>query len=433
MTYDEFQRFADACFGPDGKAFRAAAGAAPDWPDRRTALLAASEIDACERRYEPRPRCVLEDLLVEIGRDEGTAAIPRLVRIAEHHPQHELQMRALHGLLHAGPEGVDAAAGAPGGRAEGVGLVVRARAAIVRGDGPDLARGGSVEWKKGVLHALQIGQQGRGTSAPQVPTASLLAPGSAWLDFVIDAYFDPALATRAEAVLFGIPKEHWKGAVLAKRREAQKAAKKNPSKRAPKKPSPEALRALDEELGAMRASLEAIVGRLRSEGYVFVRAPLEPPPKAPATKLRELERLVGRVPLALARFWAIVGAVDLRGNHPTWAKKTWVASGTDPHWYADPLVVTSLDGALADAEDGDFDVRQAPPSLRYALDLSGDDVTKANFSGGIVSVETPSDADDPPLRGREGTFLEMLRESIAWRGFPGFSRIEGAPIVRTSG
>lgn len=146
-----------------------------------------------------------------------------------------------------------------------------------------------------------------------------------------------------------------------------------------------------------------------------------------APRLRKLEERVGPVPLALARFWALVGAVDLRGNHPAWAKKTYVERGSDPHWYADPLVVTSLEGALADAEDGDFDVAEAPASLQYALDLAGDDVTKANFSGGIVSVETPSYVIDPPLRGRSGTFLEMLRESIAWSGFPGMATVDDRP------
>lgn len=427
MTYDEFERFAEACFGPDGRAFRAAARAETDWPVRRAALLAASEIDACERRYEPKPRCVLEDWLVEIGRDDRGAAIARLVHIADHHPQHELQLRALHGLLHAGPEGVDAAAGPPGGRADGPGLVIRARAAIVRGDGPEVARAASEAWKDAVLHALQLGMKGTSGTAPQVPSASLLAPGGAWLDFVIDAYFDPALAERAEAVLWGLPKEQWKPLVLARRRAAKKAA---PKTTAAKKPSARALRALDDELRDIRTALEEIVATLEREGYAFVRAPLEPPPKAFATRLRKLERRIGRVPLALARFWALVGAVDLRGNHPAWASKTWVASGADAHWYADPLVVVGLDAALADAEDGDFDAKEAPAALRYALDLAGDDVTKANFSGGIVSVQTPSDAIDPPLYGREGTFLQMLRESIAWRGFPGFARIEGAPITR---
>lgn len=423
-----FTAFAAEMYAPGGKGMDRLrdASEAPDWPARRDALLADSGVDRCDRTYMPTERCVLEELLVELGREGGPEAIVRLVKIAEDHPQRELRIRALHGLLAAGPAGHAAAAGTPGAPSiddDAVARTVRARAVLLRGDGPEHAIGTPLPWRHALLEALARGFSDRG--AHRLESARLLAAGGPWLAFVIDALFDPQLAKAAQFVLGNVPAERWKPLVAAR-----KKVDKTPLAKAP---SATQKKALDAELAVMRAELEAIVLTLRKERFAFVAEPLRPPPKGFAAKLRKLERRIGRVPLALARFWAVVGDVDLRGNHPAWKKKTYVAGGGDPHWLADPLVVTSLDGALADAEDGDFDAREAPSSLRYALDLAGDDVTKANFSGGIVSVATPSSAIDPPLTGRAGTFLEMLRDAIAWGGFPGFATIDDAPIRRRTG
>ncbi len=430
--HDELARLADRGLDAFAEALFAATpglatwgGRAPrdDWPARREALLRGAAIDACDRHLEPKPRCVIEELLVQLGATQTPDAIARLAHVAEHHPQRELRIRALHGLLHAGPAGVAAAAGpvgAPPEDADSVARQLRARAALLRGDAPSSAAVGGPERRAALLGALGA-ELGRPGASPGAPSLALLAPDGPWLAFVIDAYFDRALAPAAEAVLVRLPEVSWRPLVAARKRDAPKPAP-------PPKPSPAERRALDEELRAIRGQLEHVVSALAADGFVFVAsAPLADPPKRFATKLRALEKRVGRVPLALARFWALVGAVDLRGNNPGWPKKTYVERGDDPHWYADPLAVTSLEAALADALDSDFDVAKAPAARRYALDLAGDDVTKANFSGGVVSVETPSDAIDPALRGREGTFLVMLREAIAWDGLPGFARVDDPP------
>ncbi len=398
--------------------------ARPDWPARREALLRDAEVDACVRSLPPKERCVIEQQLRSLGRTGDADAIARLAHIADAHPQ--LRVCALHGLLEAGPLGVEAAAGPPGqappGVAEALVGELRARAALLRGDPPEIAARGDAQRRRAALRAYGfiLGEERRGRGDAR---SARVVADDRWLAFTIDAYFDDGLAETADGVLYSIPQTRWKPLVAA-RKKATKTKKS-----ATKKPSAREIAALDAELKAMRAALEVIVRELKSAKYAFAsKTPLAKKPTAITAKLKRLEKRVGHVPLALARFWAIVGAVDLRGNHPAWKKKTYVDRGDDPHWYADPLAVTSVDAALVDAEESDFDVAEAPTSLRYALDLAGDDVTKANFSGGIVGIETPSDVIDPPLRGREGTFLAMLRESIAWNGFPGFAKIDDAPI-----
>lgn len=392
-----------------------------DWPAIREGLLRSAEVDACLRTYAPEARCVLETLLQQLGATGTDAAIARLARLADASPQ--LTLYALHALLAAGPKGVDAAAGPPGapGPIDDRTAHLRARAALVRGDRLEDVWRGSATWKNGVLRSLVT----RYANGPRAEAATLLVD-DAWLAVVVDALFVPELADSAEAALQALPPTRWKPLVAAR-----KQARKVPARKSTR-PTAAELAALDEELTRTRDQLAAIVARLRREGYAFQAEPLVPPPRAFTTKLKQLERRIGKVPVALARFWAIVGEVDLRGNHPRWAKKTWIAKASDPHWFADPLVVGGLPGALTSAADSDFDVAEATDAQRYALDLAGDDVTKANFSGGIISVATPSDAIDPPLHGRDGTFLAMLREAIAWSGFPGFAKIPDAPIARST-
>jgi hypothetical protein len=392
-----------------------------DWAPIRDALLRSSDVDAGARSHEPGARRVLEVLLAQLGRTRTDEAIARLSRIALSSPRDELRIHALHALRAAGPKGVDAVAGPPGHPPDGgaTAQMLRAKAALARGDRlEDLWRGDAV-WKNGVLRALADLD-----ASDTRPRFEALVDRAEWIAVVVDAMFDAALVDHAEVVLHKLPRERWKALVDARKKAARKAG---PPRTA--KPSAKVRAALDEELAHLRDALVVIVQRLRADGYAFQGDPLRPPTKRYAATLKKLERRVGRVPLALARFWAIVGAVDLRGNHPAWAKKTWIETSGEPHWLADPLVVDSLDDALASAEDSDFDAEDATEVQRYALDLSGDEYTKANFSGGSIRVLTPSDEVDPRLDEREESFMTMLREAIVWRGFRGFARIDDAPFA----
>jgi hypothetical protein len=173
----------------------------------------------------------------------------------------------------------------------------------------------------------------------------------------------------------------------------------------------------------MRTRLEEIVASLRAEGFVFVaKEPLGPQvaPRALSAGLKKIEARVGPVPLALARFWANVGSVDLRGNHPRWPRRTYRERAEDePVAYADPLVIVSMKGAIDDALDSEFARDPALPDTHYALEVSGDDVTKANFSGGVVSVRCAPGVIDPVLEPLGETLLSSLRRSLAAGGFPG--------------
>jgi hypothetical protein len=172
----------------------------------------------------------------------------------------------------------------------------------------------------------------------------------------------------------------------------------------------------------MRGALETIVATLKREKYQFVdpKGALVRPSKTVATKLRALEELVGPVPVALARFWAIVGAVDLRGTHPAWPRPGWLTKREDePIYFADPLWIASIDSVLADARDRAPDPDARTMGATYSMDLAADATGKANYSGGLLSIECPSDAIDVPFEGTGMSFMEYLRNSIDKNGFPG--------------
>src|SRR5579883_1279320 len=158
LTDEGLPRFADAVFAsPDWIGAMRELSARRDWPRRAMALVESSGVRACRRSFPPKQRCVLETVLSFLGELGGERNVALLASVAAKHPQRELRIYALHGLLAAGPEGIEAAAG-PRGRppdeSDVVARELRARAAILRGDSPDEASAGGNGRKRALLDAL---------------------------------------------------------------------------------------------------------------------------------------------------------------------------------------------------------------------------------------------------------------------------------------
>lgn len=205
--------------------------------------------------------------------------------------------------------------------------------------------------------------------------------------------------------------------------ELRPKAKRAPKKVTSTKNAPPPSDAWIAEMEALGATLRRLVTFLKTTGYRFAqpRRALTAPTAADRKALARLEKHLP-LPPVLATFWGTVGAVDLRGHHPDWARATDLhAKGArEPVWLADPLVIAPAAHVIADALEEHDD---APLALHLAPDALG----KAGYSSGMLTIWLPADAEDPSLEGANETLLAHLRRALAWAGFPGFATVDERP------
>ncbi|MEI8255440.1 MAG: hypothetical protein WCJ30_07165 [Deltaproteobacteria bacterium] len=400
----------------------------PGWATRAWRALVALGVSACVSEMTPEPRCVAEMLLWEVGRAQLPEAFDAIVRIAREHPQRELRIYAMHSLGEYGARGQDAIASSEGGgdrfdaEQDSVARGLIVSAALCRGDSFERLTEGSAEKRAILLDLLARGPEHRdaasGARRTEHPWFVNDAPWVAWCVLCLG---DRASSRAAQHALMAVPKARWKPLADAMKRKQRSASTRGSDVDAKLQAT------LDAELREVRAALEQLVARLRREKYAFVagkRALVAPSsPSAYSKKLRALEKLTGTVPLALARFWAVVGSVDLRGTHPAWTRPAWLGKGVkEPLLLSDPLVVASLADALDCARDEapDKDARSA--GATYEIDISADATGKAGYSGGLLSVTCPAIEADPRLGGADTTFMEYVRGAVRAGGFPGLAR-----------
>jgi hypothetical protein len=190
----------------------------------------------------------------------------------------------------------------------------------------------------------------------------------------------------------------------------------------------DALAVARETMTRARANVETLVARLNKLGYkfafpewVFVQ-----PPTNTQRQIKKLERSIrGPIPLSIRVWWEIVGSVSLMGDHPVLAGY-W---GDLPHTFAsnyerdidlsDPLVVDPIEAVFDDWDDDDS----------ITLVISPDANHKENVSGDTYSIDVPNAAIDAILDGEEHniTFVNYLRLSFRWGGFPGFEQSKNPP------
>ncbi|MFD7781966.1 hypothetical protein ACFV4Q_02485 [Streptomyces nojiriensis] len=202
-----------------------------------------------------------------------------------------------------------------------------------------------------------------------------------------------------------------------------------------------------ETMERVRCGLEAVVERLRAEGYPFhkkARA-LVPPPHDALGSVQRLESLTGgRLPLSLRAFYLVVGSVDLSGSedrfrhdpgkHGPKPKKGEIVDVAQkyPFMYLshfDPLVVLPLEEAVAEAEMWARRERErAGMKAPLHLTISPGPSFKANPRDAqpepVDTVRLPGPFADAELRrGRGGAvpLVGHLRGTLAWGGFPGLA------------
>jgi len=179
----------------------------------------------------------------------------------------------------------------------------------------------------------------------------------------------------------------------------------------------DALAVAYETMSRVEANVRTISGRLTQLGFSTGDGPLHAPPKRSVnTRIRELEKETGTLPISLRAFYEIVGSVDWNGQLEG------LLPSTRPQ-VADPLVVIPIEAAIETAR------YFADTEEKWVL-IAADGLMKANTSGGDpYQMEVPNASADGVLRFEchDLNFVEYLRLVFRFGGFPGYEGMEFPP------
>jgi hypothetical protein len=175
-----------------------------------------------------------------------------------------------------------------------------------------------------------------------------------------------------------------------------------------------------------KQNIETIIERLKRINYCFEVSSediFRQPKKDVLKKIAKLETRIGALPLSICAFYEMVGSVNLAGRFPEWET---FAPNTEAV-KTDYLQVFSIDEWFA--SDFEFEEDHHNDGTVY-LEISIDDFTKAGFSGGgSYAIKVPNASFDALMEDAwfEATFIQHLRISFQWGGFPGLSRYQLPP------
>jgi hypothetical protein len=192
----------------------------------------------------------------------------------------------------------------------------------------------------------------------------------------------------------------------------------------------DALAVARETMRRARFNVETLVERLRGNGYQFDYPHLAfvPPTSQFEEDIKKLLRQAEAIPLSLMNWYDLVGEVCFSGTHPDWQvcganceheySIEYDASG----WY-DRMVETSGKVHIATESLEARDIAIWDNRLVIAEDRAA----RAGYSGGDVWIKVPNHAIDTSLEEtypKGETFVQYLRRSFRWGGFPGFADVD---------
>jgi len=183
-----------------------------------------------------------------------------------------------------------------------------------------------------------------------------------------------------------------------------------------------------ETMQRVRRNLDVIHARLLQLGYRFQEpeAAVVPPPTATGALLKEIERLLGPLPLSLRVFYEVVGSVDLRQSLDQITRKAWPERAREPELSQlgdnDPLQVFPIQDLHKQACRRHTVAGDTPPRLYFCWAV--DEYHKSHYSGGEnYHVWLPDPAADFRIEGMyeiDEYFVEYLRATFAFGGFRGY-------------
>lgn len=168
----------------------------------------------------------------------------------------------------------------------------------------------------------------------------------------------------------------------------------------------DALAVARETMARARTNLETLIERLLARGYEFEDPDVVfiPPQSDVHEQIASLETLAGVIPLSLWTWYEVVGTVCFRGFHPDWSDFMDGALVVDPLEYV-------LDECAVWKDDGAEEQFQLPVAT--------------DPEGGLPSViEVPNASIDAHMlqHVHNTTFVDYLRTSLRWGGFPQFEK-----------
>lgn len=188
----------------------------------------------------------------------------------------------------------------------------------------------------------------------------------------------------------------------------------------------DALAVAHETMTRAKANIDLLVSRLSMITYNFIypQSVFTPPKKDVQSRIAHLEKLVGAIPMSLRSWYEIVGSVCFIGNHPDLSSYTHDTFDSSTTVFVDPLVIDPIEALLLEAQEWVEDEEDVRFIESCTIPICPDEYHKANISGVTYDVEVPCDAIDFQLIGERHhtTFVDYLRISFQWGGFPGFEK-----------
>jgi len=187
----------------------------------------------------------------------------------------------------------------------------------------------------------------------------------------------------------------------------------------------EVLEVAAEMMSRVARNADLLSERLRAAGWTAFTGNLRTRPYSDRVKIFErIESLTeGPVPPSLRAFWSIVGGIDWVWDYIKDEARPDLGVGL-PMDEMDPLYVDDASAVNHVFEYWEAQRNQPDPDLvdPFVLDLAPDHYHKANISGGApYAVELPFFGVDPPFANEAHrlSFVDYLRLSFRWAGFPG--------------
>jgi hypothetical protein len=194
----------------------------------------------------------------------------------------------------------------------------------------------------------------------------------------------------------------------------------------------DALAVARETMTRARHNVELLVARLRGNGYKFaypLNKVFAPPPTDVAEQISLLEELVGTIPLSIRVWFGLVGEVNLMGTHPDWMVEGYNFEIASDDEYGKELVTTEpLQVNGVEQQTKWYEIwKTSSYKWIFGLDIADEAATRSSFSGGNADIiEVPDANVDGYINEGQSdikreTFVQYLRRSFLWGGFPGFA------------
>jgi len=201
-----------------------------------------------------------------------------------------------------------------------------------------------------------------------------------------------------------------------------------------------ALSVVNETISRAMHNIESIISKLQESGYLFAypESVFVPADQEDMAYLHESEERAGTIPMSLRCWFEMIKEVDLTGTHPLWQVR-----GSKVNFMKEDKVLVSQYQRASVLERPVVDTKALSITNQYlvfygeryndgiddkvGISIMEDDVLSYGSIRGSSEIICPSSTADgffrEPKLNIAPTFIEYLRRSFEWGGFPGFANL----------